>query len=261
MKEYTKETLIDALVEIRKKGWIKTKRKNNDGGIGNTLEDLLGLKENNLPLPNASEWELKAQRKNTSSLITLFHTEPSPRAFKFIPSVLLPKYGWTHKEAGLKYSRNEKSFRQTINARMFSDRGFSIQVDKKEKKVIVVFDSSKVDVIKHKNWLNTVETRVGLKNLDPAPYWGFDDLFHIAGTKLHNCFFVQAVTKKIDGQEHFYYENIYMLKKLDLNHFIENIALGNIYIDFDARTGHNHGTKFRLKKDHLIDLYNEVTKF
>ena len=33
---------------------------------------------------------------------------------------------------------------------------------------------------------------------------------------------------------------------------------GYVYVDFDARTGHNHGTKFRLKQGHLEQLYEEV---
>ena len=83
MRTYTKEGLILALQNIRDIGWIATARKNNDGGVGNTIEDLLGIEENNLPIPNAAEWELKAQKKDTSSLVTLFHMEPSPRAYKF----------------------------------------------------------------------------------------------------------------------------------------------------------------------------------
>lgn len=70
--KYTKRTLIAALKEIRNLGWIKNCRNtNNDGAIGNTLEDLLGITENNLPLPNAAEWELKTQRRNTTALLTL----------------------------------------------------------------------------------------------------------------------------------------------------------------------------------------------
>ncbi|MBQ9404354.1 MAG: hypothetical protein IJU15_05160, partial [Synergistaceae bacterium] len=57
--KYTKRTLIAALEKIMAQGWIKSHRNvNNDGAIGNTLEDLLGISENNLPLPNAAEWEL-----------------------------------------------------------------------------------------------------------------------------------------------------------------------------------------------------------
>src|SRR4030066_1169933 len=102
---YSKNDLIGKLKEIKKMGWIKTQRPGNDGAVGNTLEDLLGITENNLPIPNAAEWELKAQRKNTSSLTTLFHMEPSPRALKFVPSIFLLKYGWPHKEAGTRYPK------------------------------------------------------------------------------------------------------------------------------------------------------------
>ena len=100
MKIYTKEKLIEELKKIASTGWIENARHGNQGGIGNTLEDLLGITENNLPIPNAAEWELKTQRAKTTSLTTLFHTEPSPRAIKFVPQVLLPNYGWKHKEAG-----------------------------------------------------------------------------------------------------------------------------------------------------------------
>ena len=73
---YTKQSLIAKLKEIAETGWIVNARKGNHGGIGNTLEDLLGIKENNLPIPNAAEWELKTQRIESSSLCTLFHIEP-----------------------------------------------------------------------------------------------------------------------------------------------------------------------------------------
>jgi hypothetical protein len=48
MKLYTKEELIAKLKQIRDKGWVCNARPGNAGGVGNTLEDLLGIKENNL---------------------------------------------------------------------------------------------------------------------------------------------------------------------------------------------------------------------
>lgn len=137
MNIYTKEKLIAKFKEISKMGWIENRRHGNQGGIGNTLEDLLGIEENNLPIPNAAEWELKAQKSNTTSLTTLFHTEPSPRAIKFVPSILLPKYGWKHKEARKKYSESEMSFRQTIHGQDYSDRGFCVKIDREAKKVLI----------------------------------------------------------------------------------------------------------------------------
>lgn len=151
MKIYTKESLIEALREIRAKGWIENKRHGNAGSVGNTLEDLLGITENNLPLANAAEWELKAQRKNTDSLITLFHLEPSPTALKFISTILLPVYGWPHQEAGKKHSKATVSFRQTIHALEVSDRGFSVEVDRQAEKVSITFDLTKISA-KHATW-------------------------------------------------------------------------------------------------------------
>jgi hypothetical protein len=113
-KIYTKESLIAKLKEIRDMGWIECRRQGNSGGIGNTLEELLGIEENNLPIPNAAEWELKCQRARTKSLVTLFHMEPSPTALKFVPNILLPKYGWKHKEAGVKYSSTERGDNLTL---------------------------------------------------------------------------------------------------------------------------------------------------
>lgn len=126
MKIFTKKSLTKKLLQIIRKGWIPNARHGNSGGIGNTLEDLLGITENNLPIPNAAEWELKAQRLNSASLTTLFHIEPSPRALNFVPAILLPKYGWAHGEAGKKYPAKEMSFRQTINGLARSDRGFMV---------------------------------------------------------------------------------------------------------------------------------------
>ncbi len=257
MKTFTKEALIKKLKAIKKKGWIENARPENVGGVGNTLEDMLGIKENNLLIPNAAEWELKCQRIGTSSLITLFHMEPSPRALNFVPNILLPKYGWPHDEAGTKYPKTEMSFRQTIHALSRSDRGFKVVVDKSERKVLISFDSSAV-ADHHKKWLKAIQQKIGLGELNPQPYWGFDDLFHKAGTKLVNCFFVQAQVKKDDGREHFSYENIMMLKGVSLQRFIDAIEKGIILVDFDARTGHNHGTKFRMRQDKLPELYEEA---
>src|SRR3989344_3609809 len=184
-KIYTKQQLIAKLKEISAMGWIPNARRDNHGGIGNTLEDLLGIAENNLPIPNAAEWELKTQRINTSSLITLFHTEPSPRGVRFVPQILLPLYGWPHKEAGKKYPKEEMSFRQTIPGKFGTDRGFKVVIDRKKRKVLISFDEKSVNS-RHEKWLESVKKRVGLSELSPQPYWGFDDLEYKAGTKLLN---------------------------------------------------------------------------
>lgn len=254
---YTKPALIAKLKEISKMGWIANARKGNAGGIGNTLEDLLGIKENNLPIPNAAEWELKTQRIGSTSLTTLFHIEPSPRAIRFVPQVFLQKYGWAHQQAGKKYSEREMSFRQTIHGQSRSDRGFGVVIDRKAKKVLISFDKQSVDP-RHKLWLESVKKRANLGELDPQPYWGFNDLEYKAGTKLLNAFYVQAEVKKKGKKEFYKYTKIMMLQKFSFEGFLKALEKGKVLIDFDARSGHNHGTKFRIRQDAWPMLYEKV---
>lgn len=262
LKTISKEELIEDFFKIYNQGWIENKRGRNDGAVGNTLEDLLHIPENNLPIPNAAEWELKAQRSTTTSLLTLFHMEPSPRGLCMIPNVLLPQYGWQSAGAGTIYEEDEKSFRATLNTANFSDRGFKVHLNEEERKIEIIFDSSHVDP-RHKEWLDSVEHRVGhLNDFDIRPYWGYDDIFHKAGTKLVNCFYVRADVKKETigrkRKEFFLYNYVLKLSHFNLDLFLEAFRQGKLFIDFDARSHHNHGTKVRIHYSDIPSLYSSA---
>jgi hypothetical protein len=254
-----KDAIIEALQLLCQLERVESARPGNDGAVGNTIEELLGIPENNLPIPNAAEWELKGQRLGSTSLLTLFHLDPSPRNAYLVTRLLLPKYGWKHRNAGTRYPESEMSFRQTIRGGQRTDRGFGIQVDYQNRRVMVSFDAERVE-LRHYEWKKEVLQRIGLEELNPQPYWGFDDLYCKAGTKLHNCFFVLAESKTIDKKEFFVFKEVLMLERLSLEKFIAGINEGMVYIDFDARTGHNHGTKFRIRRANLPKLYEKITK-
>ena len=57
----TLKQLTKKLIEIKSLGFVKTVRA-HQGGVGNTLEYLLGIKENNLRLPDLGDLEIKAKR-------------------------------------------------------------------------------------------------------------------------------------------------------------------------------------------------------
>jgi len=151
------------------------------------------------------------------------------------------------------------SFRQTIHGQSRSDRGFKVVIDRKQKKVLISFVEKSVDP-RHRGWLELVKKRVGFGELNPQPYWGFDDLEHKAGTKLLNTFYVQAEVKNERGKEYYKYSKVMMLQKFSFDGFLKALEQGKILVDFDARTGHNHGTKFRMRQDCLPMLYKKVTK-
>ena len=60
---------------VKSKGFIESHRTHNTG-IGKTLEDYLGITENNIALPDFGVMELKSQRINTISMMTLFTKSP-----------------------------------------------------------------------------------------------------------------------------------------------------------------------------------------
>ncbi|MGQ9665792.1 MAG: MvaI/BcnI family restriction endonuclease, partial [Anaerolineae bacterium] len=139
MRLLSKQEIIEAIRDISARGWHKSVKRTvdrrNDGAVGNTLEALLGLTENNLPIPNMQEWELKGQRLNSRSLVTLKHIEPSPRSARIVTSLLLPYYGWKHKEAGIKYPSSEMSFRSTTSTIEYTSRGFRLVLDHEQRKL------------------------------------------------------------------------------------------------------------------------------
>lgn len=257
MITYTKDSLIHALRDIAASGWHQARRDTrggrNDGAAGNLLEDLLGIEENNLPLPNANEWELKVQRRSTNSHLTLKHLEPSPRAMRFVQNVLLPNYGWPHQSAGGKYPTTERSFRQTVSGNDYSSRGFKIEIE--DERISLSFNAAHVKP-EHEEWLDDVERRVGnLSDLDPRPYWGLADLTAALSSKLNNAFFVVADNKRVNGHEFFRFGEVHMLSGFSITGYLDLLRQGTAYVDFDARTGHNHGTKFRVRPTNLPSLY------
>jgi hypothetical protein len=261
---YTKTELVDLIRQVAAQGWHrsvkKTKNSRNDGAVGNTLEALLGLRENNLPIPNMQEWELKGQRHHTSSLVTLKHIEPSPRGAKIVSNILLPYYGWEHKQAGSKYPATEKSFRSTTKATEFTNRGFRLIMDREKGKLRFVFDPSQADKsdTKIRDWIKSIESKIGLQGINPEPYWGLDDLKYEIGAKIKNCFYVIADSKTENGHEFFKYVRLLILSRFSFDNFLKCIENGTVLVDFDARTGHNHGTKFRIRQNQWHTLYNSV---
>ena len=114
-------------------------------------------------------------------------------------------------------------------------------------------------MIKSNDWLESLKERAGLGPLNPEPYWGLEDLKFEIGSKVKNCFYVVADTK-VDHNNHelFRYVKLYVLSGFSFDNFLNCIDKGVVLVDFDARTRHNHGTKFRIKQDHWNKLYEHV---
>ena len=226
------------LPKIKNKGYIKTLR-NADTGIGKTLETELGIDENNNPkgdlIFNGKIVELKAQRKNTSSNITLFTFEP--RYKKYSDAELLKKCGYKDKDGrtGLKI---------TMKVGMVNSQGFTLKVDEKDKKInIVKVDKGKEEII----WSYT-----------------FKEIQDKLDKKLANNLLIVLADseKRADGFEYFNYNESYLLTRLSAERFAKLIDEGKMVVEFrmhlkPSGAARNHGTGFRLNEKYMAGLYEK----
>ena len=257
------QDLISQLKAVMNK-WHEGARHGNDGNQGNTLEDLLGVAENNISLPDLGGiFELKTQKKESSALITLLHSEPT------IPQTPVPKLcislGWPHQKRVEKgYPDNEMSFRSTTYGHDYSDRGFKIRAD--SERLNFLFSPEHVATEKkdksgayetYGNWLESLEHRpIHYSDIFPVAY-DIKKLGAKIKEKLDHTVFVLCKTEldKNTGKKHFYYDEAYIFSGFKEDKLIELFNTGGLFLDFDARTNHNHGTKVRVKKDKLASLF------
>lgn len=218
--------LIKKLKSIKGTGYVKTHRAGNTG-IGKTLEDLLGIEENNIPGPNAEMIELKSARKNVSSMLTLFTKSPLPQKAN---SVLLERFGYESARGN-----NRKELHTTVSAIEFNTLkgkpGFKIGIQK-----------DRVNLTTAKNEI------VG--------YWDKETLKNSFERKLPKLLYVKAETRGKGSDEEFWFNETWLLSGFDFDNFIRLLKEGTILVDIrigqypDGRP-HDHGTGFRVFPDKL----------
>ncbi|MCD6221534.1 hypothetical protein J7K25_05205 [bacterium] len=217
------------LKEIKDKGFILSMRRGSTG-VGYTFELLLGIHENNLPIPDiGGRVEIKTIRKDSQSLVTLF---------TFNRGVWHVK----QKNLILKYGYLDEKGRHALKNTVFHGRpitqGISLEVDE------------------NKNIIHLIDK----KNNEVLATW---DVYVIVGkfmAKLSRILVVLADRKIEDGKEYFHYNEAYLLTDPSPRSFIK--AFKNSIIGIDLRmhlkesgTVRNRGTAFRIKEKDLIQLY------
>jgi hypothetical protein len=240
-----KQLITTEFERIRSLGFVKSTRQNNrDGGIGNTFEDHLGVQENNLRLPDFNEFEIKSKRKFNTSYLTLFSKSPShPTGAN---SILKDKFG----------ECRDPNFPQLkkLYSSVFGNR---------ENLVYNKFQM-KLDVLHPKKHLN-LKVKDEFNNIYDDVYWTFDELVS-GSSKLKNLFVVFAEEKVINEELYYHYLNAEIYLNFNFEKFLNSIENGVIM--FDIRIGvhktgssygrpHDHGSGFRIRKEKIIDLYDD----
>lgn len=219
--------LESILPSIQDLGYVRTHRSGNTG-IGKTLEDLLGIKENNIAGPNGHQTEIKSSRKDTPSMMTLFTKSPLPVG---VNSQLVKKFGRVKKSG-------KKSLHTTISAitrnKLYGNDGFKAIIN---------------------------ETQIELDHLDygsiPVPYWT-REILEAAFLRKYPQYllYVKAKSRGNGSAEEFHFNEAWLMSGFSFENFIDLLNRGIILIDIrlgqykDGRL-HDHGTGFRVKQDNL----------
>ena len=131
----TLEDFVKEYKAIKEMGWIRTHRS-GPTGIGKTLEDLLGIPENNHDEPDFGDYELKSCRINSQSMLTIFTKTPQPTRAN---TYLRKKYGYSSDA----YNNDEKVLHSTLTAARFvpiADTGRSLKIVCDESKISIASD-------------------------------------------------------------------------------------------------------------------------
>lgn len=225
------QTFVQKLFEISEIGYINTLRK-GDTGVGQTLERSLGLIENNLSLPDiGGEVELKAFRKNTDSMLTLFTKEPISNLGRGRDRYLLETFGYQSLDPN-----KISDLYTTVTATGYNSQGFKLEV--------------KDDVL-----------QLCHANIPIDIYWTYDLLKQVFEQKLPSLVVVLADTKGSEFDEQFHYNEAYYLKGFSFQGFMSAIEAGNIKVDLrmhmrSNNTPRNHGTAFRVVKSKIYSCFD-----
>ena len=225
------KTFSEKLYEISQHGYIPTLRK-GDTGVGQTLEQTLGLTENNLALPDiGDEVELKAFRKNTTSMLTLFTKEPLSNIGRGRDRYILENFGYSSTD-----TNKNLNLYTTVSSTAYNSQGFILHVE----------DS---------------QLRLCHKSIPLDVYWPYELLKQVFEAKLPSLVVVLADSIGEDFNESFHYNEAYYLKGFSFNGFISAIKDGYIKIDLRMHmrannTVRNHGTAFRIVKSHLYSCFD-----
>ena len=219
------------LEEIKDMCYIQTRRR-GPTGVGHTFEQVLGLDEDNLQIPDiGGRIEVKTARRNAGSLVTMFTFNRS--VWQMPQKEVVMKYGYF----------SETDQRQALYHSIWPYRdhpsGFNVIVDRHGNSLKLMHGENEIAI------------------------WSIYRLVGALLYKLGKILFVIADTRiNEDGREEFYYSEAYLLEEPSEEGFIEAFESSKVCLDIrmhlnERGTVRNHGTGFRMREDELSLLFGK----
>ena len=230
---------------IKRLGWIKEQRKGVTS-VGYTFEKLLKKDEDEFPLPDFGNIEIKTMNTHAKTNLHLFNLSPDGEMFFPIKHVL-ETIGCPDRD-----DKTKKVLYRSFNCQMYTDiiygrRGI-LTVNREKERIDLVVCKGDEDI--HLN-----------------VYWPFEAIEERLNLKLQYLALVRASSRIIDNIGYYYYHtiNFYKLKSFDT--FIKLIEDGVISITFKIgyyksgrRIGqiYDHGTDFSININDVNLLYDDI---
>jgi len=236
--------------QIEQMDYVESHRTGSTG-IGKTLEDLLGITENNIAGPDFETYELKSARKDSVSMLTLFTKAPMPRGAN---KKLLDVFGYLQRKI-------QRDYRQlSLSGEKIDESKIPIE----DKELHVTVDSIKPNSVGLK--LEIRDNRLYIENVQGVEaYYDNDTLKEAFEKKYHKLIYVLADHKKEKGKEYFWFNEAYLLDGFSFERFSELVKEGKLKVDL--RMGHyqngrlhDHGTGFRILPKYLPQCFEAIKR-
>lgn len=219
-----------------------------DPGVGDTLENALGIRRNNLKTPDYKGIELKTTRltrngkKRSKTRITLFNR--------------VPDTGMTYREIVEQYGKYQiphnaqtPRFQLVDTLRCSRTNAYDLQLD---------VDSNADNInIQHVN-------NAGKSTFLSA--WSISMLQEALAVKHHETFWIKATSKNVNNKEWFRYDKVIHTKNPNVSLLAPLVEIDKITVDLSAyfkENGQwrNHGMAFKIHPDDLSLLLGKTITY
>ena len=215
-----------AFAHVKQMGWVPSHRK-EPTGIGQTLEQLLGLAENNIAAPDLGNIELKAHRIGSSSLITLFTF--NRKAWRMKPLEAVRRYGTV--------DQNGRKGLYFTMSRTPNSVGLFLHIE---------------------------ENAIAVRHIggDVIAEWQLDNLAQRFVRKMPGLVLVSTFSEMRGDREWFKFDRAQLLTDTSADILKNQIWAGNVVIDLRLHeretSARNHGTAFRVHENQLGQLFKQI---
>jgi len=233
--------LLTLLGKIHRRGFVPS-TTNADNGVGDTLEDLLGIQRNSNRNPDYKGIEIKSARTlpngrqvNRSNLFAL---APDWKSSKLKNSrQIVDKYGY------LSLSSGRRALQVTLNNKP-NQQGLFLMVEHSEE---LVANSAQTDQI-----------------ITPVVQWKLRDLEKSLDEKHRATFWVKALTRIDNGLEYFHYSKVLITSAPLTANFSYLVDAGIIQMDYTisekirpsgALYMRDHGYLWKIRPTNLASLF------